>query len=458
VSPAVAPRSYDEDAMIPQTLLTSDLLAEHGDTQQKLAFVVEMMRDLSRQTDPQLMVAQYGQRMRQVVPSDANMSLSRRDLDEPFFRITRSSRWEQGVNPWKHKDRLPVFEGGLIGRLIWGDQPVIIDDLAEQLEASDPALEYLEGYHSLVAIPLYDQGVALNMVILLHHDVAAYKCDRLPEHVWMSNLFGRATHSLVLSQEVRKAYDQVDKELKVVADIQRSLLPTTLPAIPTLDLACHYQTSTRAGGDYYDFFELPDGKWGVLIADVSGHGTPAAVIMAVTHSIAHMLAEPPIPPSRLMNFVNRNLTRRYTNGSGTFVTAVYGVYDPATRTLQYSSAGHPPPRVLRCGHVAALTGEASLPLGIDAGETYADHEAVLAPGDVLILYTDGITEARNPQGDMFGEERLDAAAVCRGSAQSTLDAILSTLDRFRGNRPMGDDSTLLVARVTDGPDDCGRAI
>ena len=114
--------------------------------------------------------------------------------------------------------------------------------------------------------------------------------------------------------------------------------------------------------------------------------------------------------------------------------------------------------VLQCGHVAALTGEASLPLGIDAGETYADHEAVLAPGDVLILYTDGITEARNPQGDMFGEERLDAAAVCPGSAQSTLDAILSTLDRFRGNRPMGDDSTLLVARVTDGPDDCGQAI
>jgi sigma-B regulation protein RsbU (phosphoserine phosphatase) len=296
------------------------------------------------------------------------------------------------------------------------------------------------------------------MVILLHHDVAAYKPDRLPEHVWMSNLFGRATHSLVLSQEVRKAYDQVDKELKVVADIQRSLLPTTLPAIPTLDLASYYQTSTRAGGDYYDFFELPDGKWGVLIADVSGHGTPAAVIMAVTHSIAHMLAEPPIPPSRLMNFVNRNLTRRYTNGLGTFVTAFYGVYDPTTRTLAHASAGHPPPRILRRGRVTPLTGEASLPLGIDAGELYTDHESRLEPGDVLILYTDGITEARNPQGDMFGEDRLDAAAVCRGSAQSTLDAILSTLDRFRGSRPLGDDSTLLVARITDGPDDCGQAI
>jgi sigma-B regulation protein RsbU (phosphoserine phosphatase) len=435
--------------MIPQTLLASSLLDDHGNTAEKLAFVVGMMRDLSRQTDPQVMTSEYGRRMRQIVPSDANMSLSRRELDEPFFRITRSSRWEPGVNPWKQKDRLPVFEGGLIGRIIWGDQPVIIDDLNDHLDPSDPAIEYLQGHRSLVAIPLYDQGVALNMVILLHKEVAYYKPERLPEHVWMSNLFGRATHSLVLSQEVKKAYDQVDKELKVVADIQRSLLPTTLPPIPTLDLATFYQTSTRAGGDYYDFFELPDGKWGILIADVSGHGTPAAVIMAVTHSIAHMLAEPPIPPSRLLNFVNQNLTRRYTNGSGTFVTAFYAVYDPATRTLAYASAGHPPPRVLHCGQVVALSGQSSLPLGIDADESYEDHEHRLQTGDVLILYTDGITEARNPQGQMFGEERLDRAAVCRGTAQGTLDAILGDLNRFRGQRATSDDSTLLVARVTD---------
>jgi sigma-B regulation protein RsbU (phosphoserine phosphatase) len=275
----------------------------------------------------------------------------------------------------------------------------------------------------------------------------------------MSNLFGRATQNLVLSEKVKKAYDQVDRELKVVADIQLSLLPTDLPKIPGLDLACHYQTSTRAGGDYYDFFELPDGKWGVLIADVSGHGTPAAVIMAVTHSIAHMLAEPPVPPSRLLNFVNRNLTTRYTSGSGTFVTAIYGVYDPRSRTLTYASAGHPPARVLRgCGQIMQLNGEASLPLGIDAGEGYTDHEYRLEPGDVLILYTDGITEARSPQGDMFGEARLDEAAVCRGSAASTLESILSGVDRFRGSRTLGDDRTLLVARVTEGPDEKGRGI
>jgi sigma-B regulation protein RsbU (phosphoserine phosphatase) len=344
-----------------QTFFTSDLLAGHGDTQQKLAFVVEMMRDLSRQTDPQVMVAEYGKRMRQVVPSEGYFSLSRRDLDAPFYRITRSSRWEEAVNPWKNKDRLPVFRGGLISRIIYGDQPVIIDDLAAELGEDEPALEYLAGFGSLLAIPLFDKGTALNMVVLLRTEPAAFSRERLPEHVWMSNLFGRATHNLVLSEQVKRAYDAVDRELKVVADIQRSLLPTTLPRIPTLDLACHYQTSTRAGGDYYDFFELPDGKWGILIADVSGHGTPAAVIMAVTHSIAHMLSEPPLPPSRLMNFVNRHLTQRYTNGSGTFVTAFYGIYDPADGTLSYASAGHPPPRVLRGDTIRTLDGHRNLP-------------------------------------------------------------------------------------------------
>ena len=441
------------------TLFNTSLLDAHGgDREQRLAFVVDMMRDLSRQTDPQLMVAEYGKRMRQIVPSDANFSLSRRDLEAPYFRITRSSRWEDPVNPWKSTDRLPVFKGGLISKIIYGDQPVVFNDLEAELEPDDPAIEYLQGHKSLVAIPLYDQGVALNMVVLLRKEADGFTMDNLPEHVWMSNLFGRATHNLVLSEKVRKAYERVDTELKVVADIQRSLLPTTLPKIPTLDLACHYQTSTRAGGDYYDFFELPDGKWGILIADISGHGTPAAVIMAVTHSIAHMLTEPPLPPSRLMNFVNRHLTQRYTGGSGTFVTAFYGIYDPCAGVLSYTSAGHPPARLIRCGEVKSLEGERNLPLGIDEGEVYVDNEHPLEVGDTLILYTDGITEARNPAGEMFGEGRLDRSARCKGSAEAMIDSILAELDRFREGRKLADDRTLLIARLTKPPDTRGDGI
>src|SRR5204863_816635 len=127
---------------------------------------------------------------------------------------------------------------------------------------------------------------------------------------------------------LREAYDAVDDDLRVVADIQRGLLPAKPPAIPTLGVAAHYQTSKRAGGDYYDFFPLPDGRWGMLIADVSGHGTPAAVLMAVLHSIAHTYPGPPTPPGELLRHVNRVLTERYTANSGAFVTAFYAIYDP----------------------------------------------------------------------------------------------------------------------------------
>ena len=149
-----------------------------------------------------------------------------------------------------------------------------------------------------MAIPMFDQGVALNMVILLRKEPAAFPKEELPELVWLSNLFGRATSNLVLSDELQRANQALDREMKAVGEIQRSLLPARLPKIPTLDLATYYQPSQRAGGDYYDFFPLPSGKWGIFIADVSGHGTPAAVLMAVTHCIAHTHPGPPSRPPR----------------------------------------------------------------------------------------------------------------------------------------------------------------
>ena len=179
--------------------------------------------------------------------------------------------------------------------MIYGDEPRIIDDL--QVAPDDPAYEYLAGPRSLMAIPHFDQGVATNMVVRMRNEPAAFDRAGFPEWVWISNLFGRATQNLVLAEELRQAYSVVERELKVVADIQRSLLPKTMPTIPGLGLAAHYQTSQWAGGDYYDFFPLPDGRWGILIADVSGHGTPAAVMMAILHSLAHTFPGPPDPPA-----------------------------------------------------------------------------------------------------------------------------------------------------------------
>jgi len=419
-----------------------------GDWQQRLAAVVATMREMSLQTDPQAMVRAYVARMRQLVSTDRTIALSRRDLDPPKYRITRTSLWEGDVNPWKQRDRLPVLEGGLLGEWIYSDTPRLIDDL--KVSRDDPAFEYLSGMRSVMAIPNYDRGVALNMTVLLREKPDAFDREDFPEWVWMSNLFGRATHNLVLSEQVREAYDRLDREMKIVADIQRSLLPAELPEIPTMQLATHYQTSHRAGGDYYDFFPLPDGQWGILIADVSGHGTPAAVMMAITHSIAHTYPGPPAPPSEMLGYVNHHLATRYSPESGTFVTAFYGIYEPERRRLTYASAGHNAPRLKRCagGGILALDGSVRLPLGIMPGQAYEDTALELRAGDQIVFYTDGFTEAQNAAGELFGLNRLDQVlSTCRNEPSELCDDVLAAIEQFTQGRPPADDRTLVVAKI-----------
>jgi sigma-B regulation protein RsbU (phosphoserine phosphatase) len=428
---------------------TGNFAVQSGPWQERLALIVDTMREMSRQTEPQAMVRAYRARIRQIMPSDRSLSLSRRDLAAPQYRITRSSTWPQEINPWKEKDRLPLLAGGLLAELIYGDEPRIIDDL--WVPEDDPAAEYLAGQGSLLAIPMYDQGVALNMVIQMRREPRAFDRDQLPQTVWLSNLFGRATHNLVLAEELQQAYNAVDREMQVVADIQRSLLPAQLPRIPTLDLAVSYQTASRAGGDYYDFFPLPEGRWGILIADVSGHGTPAAVLMAVTHAIAHTHPGPAMLPGQLLSYVNHHLAMRYTAHADTFVTAFYGIYDPARRCLSYARAGHNPPRLKRCADqtLASLDGVSGLPLGISASETYPEGSQQLFPGDQVVFYTDGITEARNPGGEMFGLARLDqVVSDCSHVAADLLNAVLDAVEGFTAGRSADDDRTLLVARIS----------
>jgi phosphoserine phosphatase RsbU/P len=258
----------------------------------------------------------------------------------------------------------------------------------------------------------------------------------------------------VLRNQLSAALDQLDRELQTVGQIQRSLLPQELPQIPGLQIAAQYVTSARAGGDYYDFFPLSGGQWGIVIADVSGHGTPAAVLMAVTHAIAHARPDTQAPPEAMLRHLNEHLTAAYTR-DGTFVTAFYGVYDPATRHLAYARAGHNPPRLVRGSDVISLDDAGTLPLGIVPDQTYPQAGVQLQPGDLLVLYTDGITEAMPPAHanrprEMFGVDRLDALLLgCTShDANQCLEAICNAVVEHSQGAPVKDDQTLVAIRCT----------
>jgi phosphoserine phosphatase RsbU/P len=256
-------------------------------------------------------------------------------------------------------------------------------------------------------------------------------------------------HECALMRRLQTSCDEAGRELQAVAAAQRLLLPAVLPEVPGLELAVSYRPASQAGGDYYDFLQLPGGRWGLFIADVSGHGAAAAIVAAVVHATLHGCSEAE-DPSKLLSYVNVRLRGSREEWSGSFVTAFYAVFDPASGTLSYASAGHPPARVLSGsdGRIRALATSRGLPLGIVTDEFFVTASEAVQAGDVLVLYTDGVTEARGEAGDWFGVERLDESiATNGGSAEGVTGAIVRSLTRFAGGGRPADDQTMVVAVV-----------
>jgi phosphoserine phosphatase RsbU/P len=422
----------------------------------RLALTVDVMRELSRADDPQTMYRVYSRRMREIFPTSRQISLSRRDLPAPHVRITRYSEWKEEINPWTDPDRLPHLDRGLFSELIHAGRPHLVDELS--VSSDDPAGEYLEGQRSLLAIPLFDAGDAVNMVVLTREEPSAFPPERVPELVWMSNLFGRATQTVLLARKLRADRDVSRHEMRQVAKLQRSLLPTELPRVSTLDVAVYSRTTSEAGGDYYNVLTLPRGRFGFLVADVCGHGAAAAMLVAVVHSLVTTYSGPAIPPGHLLTYVNDHLSTLSARSAGKFVTAVYAVYDPDRATLTWVNAGHPPPRLVRAdGTRQALTGERCVPLGIIAGTAYPEAEMPLLPGDQILLHTDGVSEAKNAEGEQFGESRLDTAlAPSAAGARASIGKILEALEAFTGGAPPLDDYTLLALKFVQSKKKAGE--
>jgi len=411
------------------------------------AQVLDIMREVSLQTDPQRLVSTFRRYTTPIFGGDGSISLSRRGLSPPEFRITRDTRWQEDVDPWKQADKLPLLRGGVLAEWLYGDKAHILNDF--ELPSSDPAHSHLGQVRSLMVVPIYDAGAALNMVVRFAYEPHAFDESRLPDAILIANLVGRGTSHLLTTKRLEQAYAQLDHEMKRVAALQRSLLPSQFPRIPGVDIAASYKTAARAGGDYYDFFDVGDGRWGILIADVSGHGTPAAVIMAMLRTMLHNQCHGSGSPKKVFESVNRPLCQHAGRYDGMFVTAFYGIYDPRDGSLHYASAGHHPPLLVGAGGTVRELDEAqALPLAVQDQCEFPQSTIHLNRGDTLLLYTDGITDATNSQGECYGRERL---LVCVREdvpfAQHIVDCVTHRLLAFTDGRPQEDDQTLVAVRV-----------
>jgi sigma-B regulation protein RsbU (phosphoserine phosphatase) len=420
--------------------------------QDELAIIDRTMKAISGVTDPEQLVEVYWTGIGELIAIEDYVAVSRRNVTPPWYLVTRSSRFTEHFNPWTQRDRLPRMSGGLLGEIAYGNRPLVIEDLPARLATDDPARFYLEGFQSLIALPHYDCGEAINTTILLLPPAETINYELIPMMHWQAGLFGRGTQNLVLRNQISTALTALDRELQIVGAIQRSLLPREQPEIEGFELSAYYQTSARAGGDYYDFFPLNGGRCGLFIGDVSGHGTPAAVLMAITHAIAHAQPGTHTPPAALLSYLNEQLARAYTR-DGSFVTAFYAVLDPRHRTLTYSRAGHNPPRLVRGDRVLSLEENGAFPLGIFDEQTFGEASVTLQPGDLLLLYTDGITETAAPMKgtqpqEEFGTDRLDRLLLeCTASTSSEcIERIREAVARFSESTPPADDQTLIAIR------------
>jgi sigma-B regulation protein RsbU (phosphoserine phosphatase) len=405
--------------------------------------LVELVKELSIQDDPDRLVRVFNRRHDLLLRYDGLVTVGRRDLEPPSYRITRSWRWHDHVNPWAQPDRLPVFDHGLLGELLYAGVPAVLESLV--VNEDDPAHEHFKGMQVLACAPAYEHGRVEYMAFAMRRDDEPFRSDELETLLLHANLLGRAATNLSLAQQVRDAYRQLDSEMAMVGRMQQHLLPPKLPNIEGLELGASYVTCSQAGGDYYDVLPLPEDLWGLLMADVSGHGVPAAVVMAMLHTLIHSFPGPPMPPVRVLAHLNRHLLKMAPEGM--FATAFYGVYDPYRRTLRYALAGHPPPRVRRGrSHVSNLDGTSGLPLGIAPEETWTEREVGLQPGDALLLYTDGIIEGVNKALEQFGTARLDEALKLGPTRAGRLVEHIERMYRVfaEGTADM-DDRTLLAA-------------
>lgn len=261
----------------------------------------------------------------------------------------------------------------------------------------------------------------------------------------------------------------LDAELAAAASVQRWLLPPLTAPPADIRVAASYRTATRSGGDYYDAGELPGahgaggngvggvGLFGVMIADVSGHGAAAAVLMAILRTIVHDGVDRSriVGPAALLDHADERLCSLGLASRGWFVTALSACLDTATGVLTYSRAGHPPARLLRGGRgrertIIPLLEAGTLPLGVlDEHPARGEASIALAPGDLIVFYSDGITEARSPTGEFFGVDRVDRTLrelPQQATPELAIDAINEAIRGFAGGGAPSDDQTLLAVR------------
>jgi sigma-B regulation protein RsbU (phosphoserine phosphatase) len=332
--------------------------------------------------------------------------------------------------------RLKVGKEGLVGYVAATGQMRYAPDVSV-----DPYYIACEAdTRSEVAIPLVVEGELVGVFTASHHDLDAFGADQLWLFQGLCSHIGVAVQNARRFQQERSEREKMSREAQEARSIQQALLPKSSPFIPGFAVSGLSIPAGAIGGDWYDFIDLHDGRWGLVLADVSGKGTAAALLMSATRAMLRSLAENSCTPSEVLTKLNKLLVEDFP--SGRFVTMVYAVLDPARGTLTYANAGHLPPLLVDGAGPMFLQTEMGLPLGIRHG-SFSETTVELPEQFRIALYSDGITEATGPDDEEYGPARL-AAHVQRPDACP--ETLLEDVRKFANGAGLRDDATVIMLR------------
>jgi sigma-B regulation protein RsbU (phosphoserine phosphatase) len=251
-----------------------------------------------------------------------------------------------------------------------------------------------------------------------------------------------AVQNARLFREQRLARERMDREAQEARQIQEALFPKSSPLVPGYRISGLSVPAGAVGGDWYDFIPLSQGRWGLVLADASGKGTAAALMMSAARGILRSLAENCSAPGEVLDCLNRLLLHDFPVGR--FVTMLYAVLDPAARMLTIANAGHPWPLLANGSAAHVVSGANGLPLGF-AQESFSQTQIELPPGWRVLFYSDGVSEAENNRGEDYGSQRLQQ--LLNAEPDICAEGVIDDVRTFAANRGLQDDATVILVRA-----------
>ena len=380
--------------------------------------------------------------IRAVAAEQGSISLLTEQEDKPFKTLIRHG------DTTKQKPRHRVGDH-ITGWVLKHKQPLMIENLAEDERFKATEIEKKE-LRSILCVPIWCRAKIIGILMLTNKKTGEAFTS---EDLRLLSIIAPQSGQLILNSQLQEESlikKRMEQELALARHIQMSLLPAEELVIPGFDMATYFNPAEEVGGDYYDYFMLEDDKVGIVIADVSGHGPSAAMMMTMVKGVLHSITHQFESADKALLDINSILTRIVPRSI--FITMVFMVFDLKENKLFFSNAGHNPIihfdsqtkscRMLECRGCA---------LNLSPDSTFLVKELSLKPNDLYFFYTDGVTEAINQDMEMFGEERLmkSIGESAQSSSEAVVAQIRSDLFGFTGEKPQSDDIVMFALKITN---------